>query len=196
MKKITRKEQKEKTRQGLVAEATALFSKNGIATTTTADVAKALQVSHGTVFIHFPTRDELILAVVETFGDRLAKELIENLTNDMDLKELLQAHLKVLSEFENFYFRLICESHSLPPHIRSLVYAMNASLSYRFYKAAQKLMKDDEIKKMDQVSFFNSWMAIIHYQIMNRDLFSDKTPILKYKSKEIIRQFFLLITKE
>ena len=69
MELLSRKEQKEKTRLGLVRSAEVLFAKHGISRTTTADVAKTLRVSHGTVFVHFPTRDDLILAVVEASKD-------------------------------------------------------------------------------------------------------------------------------
>jgi AcrR family transcriptional regulator len=193
MEKITRKEQKERTRQGLIEGATALFSKKGISNTTTADIAKYLDVSHGTVFVHFETREDLILAVVDQFGERLSKELGSRLESDLSLKEMLKVHVSVLADFEDFYMRLISESQALPAEVRSIVFAMNASLSYRFYRAAQALMKEGSVKKMDQVSFFSTWMSLLQYQILNRDLFSEKTPILKHKGDEIIRHFFLLM---
>jgi hypothetical protein len=70
---------------------------------------------------------------------------------------------------------------------------MNAALSYRFYSAAKQLMATGSIKKIDQATFFNTWMALLHYQIMNRDLFSEKKPILTETGEEILRQFLLLI---
>ncbi|HEY8271547.1 MAG TPA: TetR/AcrR family transcriptional regulator [Pseudobdellovibrionaceae bacterium] len=193
MERITRKEQKERTRANLVDEALHLFSTKGISSTTTADVAKALDVSHGTVFVHFPTREELILAAVERFGERLSVRLNAKLTSDLHLKEILQAHLSVLTEFEDFYLRVICESQTLPPQIRSLVYSMNAAISYRLFHAAQKQMKDGSIKRIPQASLFNSWMALLNYHIMNRDLLSEKSPILKHKGDEILRLFLMLI---
>jgi AcrR family transcriptional regulator len=196
MEATSRKEQKERTHAGLVQRAEALFAKHGISRTTTADVAKALKVSHGTVFVHFPTRDDLVLAVVEQFGDRLAEALGKCLSDEMSLKALLGAHLSVLAEFEDFYLRLITESQFLPPKIRGIQYGMNASLSYRFYRPAQKMMKEGEIKKMDQPSFFNAWMGLVHYFVMNRDLFSDKTPVLREKGEDILRQFLHLIKIE
>lgn len=193
MEKITRQEQKAQTRTGLINKAEHLFALHGISHTTTADVAKAMNLSHGTVFIHFPTRDDLILAVVEKFGERLSQELGKRFSSELTLKEMLKAHISVLADFEDFYLRLVSESQSLPRQIRSQVFAMNASLSYRFYRAAQQHMKDGSIKKIDQAHFFNTWMAQLHFQIMNRDLFSEKSPILKYNGDEIIRQFLFLI---
>lgn len=193
MEKITRKEQKEKTRAGLIEQAESLFSAKGISHTTTADIAKSLQVSHGTLFVHFPTRDDLIKAVVEEFGERLSVSLGQRFSNDLELRELLKFHLLVLAEFEDFYMRLISESQALPPHIRSIVYAMNASLSYRFFRAAKIEIDKGKIKKMTQVHFFNTWMSLVHYYIMNRDLFSEKTPILNEVGDELLRHFFFLI---
>ena len=193
MQKISRQEQKEKTRLGLVTKAEALFSARGISFTTTADIAKSLHVSHGTVFIHFPTREDLIQAVVEKFGERLSTELGRRLTSNLSLKQMLKAHVSVLADFEDFYLRLISESQSLPPSIRSLLYAMNASLSYRFYRAAQSQIRDGSIKKLEQPVFFNTWMGLLHYNIMNRDLFSEKTPILNQLGDELIRQFLTLV---
>lgn len=193
MEKITRKEQKQKTRAGLVQEAEKLFAAKGISFTTTADIAKGLNVSHGTLFVHFPTREDLLKSVVDEFGERLSAALGQKCSDDLKLKDLLKAHISVLAEFEDFYMRLISESQVLPPHIRSIVYAMNASLSYRFYRAAKAEMDKSEIKKMTQVNFFNSWMGLLHYNIMNRDLFSEKTPILNEVGDDLVKHFFHLI---
>lgn len=193
MEKITRKEQKEKTRAGLVEQAESLFALNGISSTTTADIAKSLKVSHGTLFVHFPTRDDLVKAVVDEFGERLSGSLGQRFTNDLKLRDLLKAHIAVLSDFEDFYMRLISESQNLPPHIRSILYSMNASLSYRFFRAAKVEMDKGLIKKMTQVHFFNTWMGLVHYYILNRDLFSEKTPILNEVGDDLLRHFFNLI---
>lgn len=193
MEKITRKEQKERTRQGLVDQAELLFAANGISNTATADIAKALKVSHGTIFVHFSTREDLIKAVVDNFGEKLSAALGARFSDELKLRDLLKAHLSVLAEHEDFYMRLVSESQFLPSHIRSIFYSMNASLSYRFYRAAKSEMDKGAIKKMTQVHLFNTWMGLVHYYIMNRDLFSDKTPILEDVCDELLRHFFNLI---
>lgn len=193
MDRMTRKEQKENTRAALLGQAESLFALHGISCTTTADIAKSLKVSHGTLFVHFPTRDDLIKAVVEEFGERLSAALGARCADNLKLKELLKAHLAVLADFEDFYMRLISESQNLTPHIRSIVYAMNASLSYRFYRAAKSEMDTGKIKKISQIHFFNTWMGLIHYYVMNRDLFSEQTPILSEVSDDLLRHFLNLI---
>ena len=193
MQKMTRKEQKEQTRAGLVRQAESLFALNGISGTSTADIAKSLKVSHGTLFVHFATREDLVKAVVDEFGERLSTALGQKISNELKLKELLKAHVMVLADFEDFYLRLISESQSLPAHIRSIVYAINASLSYRFYRAAKNEMDNGYFKKMTQIYFFNTWLGLVHYYVMNRDLFSEQTPILNEVGPDLIRHFLHLI---
>jgi AcrR family transcriptional regulator len=193
MEKLTRKEQKTQTRTVLIEVAEKMFSKNGIAATSTAEVAKSSGVSHGTLFVHFPTRDELILAVVDKFGERLAMALGAKCDSTMELKDQLKAHVGILSEFEDFYLRMISESLVLPSQIRGQFYALNSSLSYRFFHAARSGIKLGEYKKMDQAQFTNTWLGILHFHIMNRDLFSNTTPLLKYKGEDLVKLFLMLI---
>src|SRR5260370_8025184 len=71
MQAVTRQEQKVVTRDRLVNAAMALFARKGIVNTTTADVAKAVRMSHGVLFLHFPTRADLVIAVIDEFARRL-----------------------------------------------------------------------------------------------------------------------------
>jgi hypothetical protein len=39
-------------------------------------------------------------------------------------------------------------------------------------------------------------MSLVHYYLMNRDLFSDKAPILREKGDALVRHFFHLVKTE
>src|ERR1700722_270789 len=97
MQAVTRQEQQIATRRRLVNAAMSLFARDGIADTTTADIAKSIRMSHGNVFAHFPTRDDLVIAVIDEFGRRLAVEFRQVLEEDLGLRAVLRAHLKVLA---------------------------------------------------------------------------------------------------
>jgi AcrR family transcriptional regulator len=191
--KETRKQQKEKTRSSLIQVATDLFAENGIATTSTAAIAKALNVSHGTVFIHFPTREDLVLAVLDAFGTRLGEELKNAVSNASDLRAILTAHLAVLAEFEDFYFRLITEINALPSNVKGLLIAMNSAVSYYLFNAAKVGMRDGKVRNFEQHMLFNTWLALVNYYVSNRDLLSEKKPILREKEAELVNHFIKLI---
>src|SRR5207253_3080327 len=135
MQAATRQEQKAATRDRLVDAAMALFARKGIAQTTTADIARSIRMSHGVVFLHFPKRDDLVIAVIDEFGRRLAVEFRQALEQDLGLRAVLQAHLRVLAEFEPFYARLVIEAPLLPPKVRSTLLMLHAAVSQRLFLA-------------------------------------------------------------
>lgn len=190
---ISRKEQKELTRRGLIAAAADLFAKNGISATATAEVAKALNVSHGTVFIHFPTREDLIIAVLDEVGSRLSDEIGKSIGNELNLRGILEAHLAVLSEFEDFYFRLVTEIHTLPAQVKSLLFMLNAAVSCKIYEAARSQIKAKKIRPFERHMLFNTWIALVDYHVTHRDLFTKKKSVLTEKGDELVSHFLSLI---
>lgn len=190
--RISRQEQKERTRAGLIRAATQLFVKKGIHNTATADIAKSLRVSHGTVFVHFPTRDDLILAVIDSFGTRLSAEFGHGLISS-DLKGLLEFHLDILAEYEDFYHRLVNEMAHLPPKVKSMFFMMNSAVSWKLFEAAEVDMKKGRVKSMSRPLLFNTWIALVQYYVLNRELLSERLPILKEKRKELVEHFLHLI---
>jgi AcrR family transcriptional regulator len=188
-----RKDQKEATKRKLIETASRLFAKEGIAATATANVAKALKLSHGTVFVHFPKREDLILAVIDDFANRLASELREALSEEQSLEKVLKAHVKTLAAFEDFYFRLLSELQALPEPVRSTVFMLNSVVSWRMYEVGAPLMRAGKIKRIDRPKFFNSWMALLHYYIVNRDQLSEKRPILTEQGDGLVKHFLNLV---
>ena len=53
--KNKRQIQKEQTRQLIVETAIRQYGQNGLLNTTTEEIARAAGISHGTIFLHFPT---------------------------------------------------------------------------------------------------------------------------------------------
>ncbi|MFI7612119.1 TetR/AcrR family transcriptional regulator [Nonomuraea terrae] len=57
-----RERKKQRTREALVAEAMRLFEQQGYDETTVAEIATAADVSTRTFFLHFPTKEDVLLA--------------------------------------------------------------------------------------------------------------------------------------
>src|SRR5258707_12220274 len=154
MQAATRQEQKVVTRDRLVNAAMVLFARKGIAETTTADVAKSIRMSHGIVFLHFPTRDDLVVAVIDEFGRRLSAEFREAFEHDLGLRAVLQAHLRVLAGLEPFYARLVTEAPMLPPKVRSTLMLLHAAVSYELFAALERERQAGRAREIDRALLF------------------------------------------
>lgn len=58
-------------RAEIVSAAAAAFTEQGVACTTVSDIVKAAGVAQGTFYLYFASKDDVVLAVAELFGDAL-----------------------------------------------------------------------------------------------------------------------------
>lgn len=74
-KRGLRELKKQRTRETILKAAFELFDKRGYADTTLDDIAEAAEVSTGTLFAYFPTKDEILFPEERTFFEQLKQRL-------------------------------------------------------------------------------------------------------------------------
>jgi AcrR family transcriptional regulator len=190
---VTRREQKVVTRDRLVNAAMALFARKGIVNTTTADVAKSIRMSHGVVFLHFPKRDDLVVAVIDEFGARLSTEFRRAFEQDLGLRAVLQAHLRALTEFEPFYARLVTEAPMLPPKVRSTLMLLHATVSFEMFAALERERTAGSARKIERPLLFNTWIGLVHHYLVNRDVFATGDSVIAEHGETLVNHFMALI---
>ena len=167
-----RSDQKQQTRTLLINTALDLMAERGIAATRTIDVAARAGVAHGTVFVHFPTRDDLIAEVVATHSEQIAGRLHELAGESATVRDVLAAHLTGLTEHEAFHARLVMEGPILPPYPRATLLGIQSAISAHLALAAQREMAEGRIRTMPVPLLFNTWLGLIHHYLINRELFA------------------------
>ncbi|MBA2650872.1 MAG: TetR/AcrR family transcriptional regulator [Tatlockia sp.] len=193
MVQTIRAQQKENTRKTLIETAFTVFSNQGIASTTTKELAKLAKVSHGTIFLHFSTRENLLIEVINEFGVKLSAKFSEAAKGSNDTKAILKAHLQVLEECESFYTRLIEELPSLPDQIRSRFFILQSSISHHIYIHMQQEIEQGLLKNIERSKLFNTWIALIHYYLINREIFCPGRSVISSMGEELINHFLNLI---
>lgn len=93
---------KARRREELLAAAKEVFAGSGFVGTTVGDVARAAGVSHGTVYVYFPSKEELFAATLEAEGRALNEAILSGIaatgTSDPDAALLAAVHA-VLAHF-------------------------------------------------------------------------------------------------
>lgn len=193
MKENKRNVQKELTRKKLIEVAIKLFGDNGILNTKTIDISKEAGVSHGTVFSHFKTQEELLDTVIEEVGDRIVSKLQELIDVKGSLEEILKAHINGLIEFEKFYTRLIIERRLLPESASNIYVIIQSSISFHIGEVLKEEIAKGKIIDTPIHLLFNSWVGLIHYYLTNGDLFTNDESILNNYSQDLINHYIKLI---
>jgi AcrR family transcriptional regulator len=169
---LSRGKRKELTRSALIEAALELMADQGITATRTIDVADQARVAHGTVFVHFATRDDLIAAVVGRHAGEIAGRLHELGRERGSVREVLEGHLEGLAEHEAFYARLVMEGPLLPPYARATLLGIQSAISAHLATAAEREMAAGRIRRMPVDLLFNTWLGLVHHYIGNRELFA------------------------
>lgn len=187
-----RQMQKENTRKKIMEAAYQVYSKQGF-TAPTAAIAKEAGVSHGTIFVHFPTSDALLISLIQDFGDASTLEIHRLTETDDSIEELLKTHVGILSAHESFYIRLITERSLLPEDVQMIYANIQSTVAYHFNKVIEREIENHAVKKIPAYMLFNTWMGLINYYLLNKDFFSPETPLLKRYGSELIETFLKLI---
>jgi AcrR family transcriptional regulator len=186
--------QKEQTREKIIAAAVKMYSENGFSVSTAA-IAYEAGVSHGSVFVHFPTVESLLIRLLEDFSNDITRE-IHSLTESGDnFEKLLEMHIDVLMKHETFYKRLVKETVYLPEEAKNVFIAIQSTVSIHFSQALDRRIKEGEIKDIPLHMIFNTWLGLVHYYLLNAELFAPGASVLERYRKDLITHFISLIER-
>lgn len=75
------------TRDKIVKSAVGLFIQQGVAKTTTKQIARSASVAEGSIYRYFPSKDELAWQVFKDYHQYIAVQLQKSVSQDLNLKE-------------------------------------------------------------------------------------------------------------
>jgi AcrR family transcriptional regulator len=189
----TRAHQREATRRQLVAAGLRIVADRGFAATSTAAIAEASGKAHGTVFVHFPTRDALVGELVEEVGRVISRRLADIPDDTPGLAEVLDAHLAALAAHEVLYARLLREATSLPPAARARVFALQSGIAWRLRAAHARDVARGAARAMNSVALANTWIALTNHYLMNRDVFAPGASVIAARGDELKAQWLEIV---
>lgn len=79
-KRAIKQDRAVQTRKGILEAAIKLFARKGLLATTMADLAKAIQMTPGALYWHFPTKEDLVLGALEELESRYKGEWTQLIT--------------------------------------------------------------------------------------------------------------------
>ena len=186
--------QKAQTRKKIIAAAIKIYSEHGFQAPTTL-IANEAQLSHGSIFVHFPTVEDLLLCLLENFSNDLNAELHSLTQSGRKIAKLLDMHINALIKHEDFYKRLVKEAVYLPEEAKNTFIAIQSTVAIHFLQVLEHEINAGKIKDLPFHMLFNTWLGLVHYYLLNGDLFAPRESVLKRYKNTLIKCFLSLIKK-
>lgn len=188
-----RTRQRDTTRREVVEAGLRVVAEQGFAATTTAAIAKASGRAHGTVFVHFRTREELVAELIEEIGRVMTQSMADLHQDSNGLAEVLDAHLAALGRHEVLYSRLVSEATTLPPAARARLFALQSGVAWRLRAALVHDVARNAARAIDPVALANIWIALTNHYLMNRDLFAPGASVIAARGAELKAQLLAIL---
>ncbi len=186
--------QRMETRQRILRAGLALVGDLGVSGATTAAIAGATGTAHGTIFVHFKTRDDLVSELVEQLGRAITDRLDEAEPSPLTLPEVLAAHLDALRTVEAPYSRILGEVRALPDAARAHLLAFQSGVAWRLSKAYRQACRPDRPLPHDPTLVSNTWLALVNHYLVNRDLFAPGCSVIDSHG-DILKNHLLSLLK-
>ncbi len=116
----------DKRREAILAAAALLFAKKGFPGTSVAELAKACDTSKSLIYHYFPSKDDILYAVMVEHLDALteaAETACAEGTSEVRLRKLTVAFMRLYASAQNQHKVLLNELDNLPPARRADVVA-------------------------------------------------------------------------
>jgi len=98
-----------------------------------------------------------------------------------------------LSENEAFYTRLVSEAHLINESARNTLIMIQSAISFHISQVAEKEMKASIIRTLPVDLLFNTWIGLVHYYLVNGDMFAPGGRVLERYGKQLTEYYINLI---
>lgn len=201
-KREIKQERAARTRVEILEAAITLFARRGFLATTMAELAKAIRMTPGALYWHFPTKEDLLLAAIEELHERYLKEFVDLLSEQRKLtaKEQLiwfmtrtSQFLRYHREYGIFFGMVAAESADSNERVaealreKLAIYAMAAANIISYGQKKGEFRKDLEPMQTAH-SMIGGYIGLLLYQNLFRSTLS-YDPMLAIMDKLLVTGF-------
>ena len=189
-----REKVKLETRTKILRLAKEEFIEKGLLGLSTVSIARKASVAHGTVFFHFPTKEDLMMDMLDTELLKITAELNPLLTDIHDVRILLERYLDFVASEEPFLAMLAKEAPLYTPQMRRMVMGREAAIRHYFHMALTEEMKSGRIKAMEPTVVLTFLFATINEFLRYRDAYRNDDSVISKKKGIIVETFMQFVS--
>ena len=187
--------QKQFTREKIIAAAKEIFIEKGIINTATSQIAEAAGIAHGTLFLHFPSKDALVIELLDVELLKFNSAIKQLIVTTSSIEKVLDQYLLLIIQEEGFFSTLARELPYYKSELRRKILFRESLIREHFHQAIKRGVKDDIYAKIDIPSALTFLFGTINYYLSLKTSFVQKGSVIEKFHYQIIDTFLKILEK-
>lgn len=190
-----RKTQKQSTRENIIAAAKTIYVDKGILNTATSQIADVANIAHGTLFLHFPNKDSLIIELIDVELSKFSDNLKQLILEAVDVKTILNRYLTLVQEEEGFFSTLACELPYYKRELRRQILFRQSLIREHFHQVIQQGIEQNIYAKINIPCALTFLFGTINYYLSLNKSFVQEGSVINKFHEQIIDIFIKILQK-
>ncbi len=183
-----RSESKEKTRRLLLEKTALLLYNKGFLNVSSKDISQDCDLSQGTLFLHFGTKENLFTTILNDNIRNLEKDLKQNCKIKNPRETFLKSFLDVIIDYESFLSRTYKDLAYLSDKLKKNLEGLENLIKSMFFDN----LKENPAKKQSIVDTFiaiDAFLAQIHVDLVEKEVYSEHNSIIRQRRGKLIKLY-------
>ncbi|MCK5387861.1 MAG: TetR/AcrR family transcriptional regulator [Candidatus Izimaplasma sp.] len=184
----TRSELKQKTRELLLDKTALLLNNKGYLNVSSKDISRECELSQGTLFLHFHTKENLLSTIINGNIDSFERELKKRCKVIDNRETFLKHYIEVLIEHESFLSRAYKDLPYLNEHLhKNIVNIETLTKNLFFDNLRQNLGR--KLNIVDSFIAIDAFIAQIQKNLMEKEIYSEFNSIIRQRRGKITKLY-------
>jgi AcrR family transcriptional regulator len=164
-----REENKSITRQKIIDETKKVLYLKGYLRMSTKDISNKCEVSQGTIFLHFKTKENLLNYIIVQLIDEFINDLKKIQNDKINSQKFLQETLNVIANYENVLSVVYHDYTHLSDVIKKSLDLAESTLKSMLFDNMRNL-KGKEVSIVDSFILIDAIISQIKIYLLNKEL--------------------------
>lgn len=182
-----RQTQKQFTREKIIIAAKQIFIKKGIINTATSQIAEAAGIAHGTLFLHFPNKDSLVIELLDVELSKFSNNIKQLIIETTDIVTILDQYLNLIQTEEGFFSSLARELPNYKDELRRKILFRESLIREHFHQVIEKGIKQKIYAQVDISSALTFLFGTINYYLSMKTSFVQEGSVIEKFKPSIIK---------
>lgn len=185
--------EKARTREKIILATEYLISQKGFVKISSKEIAAECGVSQGSIFLHFKTKDGLLMTILESNIDMLELDLKESCNSNLNTDSFLRNYTEVFSKHENMLARIYRDYSYLNQELQRKIDNLEVFVKNMIFDNYKK-NSNKKLSIVDSFIAIDAFLSQTKDYLMTKETFTSSNSVMRQKRGRITKLYKLLFS--